>query len=76
VVADAGALPFGTGTFDRVVAYNMLMDVPDMPRAVAEARRVLAPEGLNTGTAGAPNPDYTEFETFTLTRPRSDRHGH
>jgi hypothetical protein len=26
-------------------------------------------------TAGAPTPDYTEFETFTLIRPRSDRHG-
>jgi hypothetical protein len=34
------------------------------------------PTNLNTGTAGAPNPDYTEFETFTLTRPRSDRHRH
>jgi len=28
-----------------------------------------------TGEAGAPTPDYTEFETFTLTRPRSDRSG-
>ncbi len=27
-----------------------------------------------TGAAGAPAPDYTEFETFTLIRPRSDRH--
>jgi hypothetical protein len=36
------------------------------------------PTNPNTGAAGAPNPDYTEFETFTLTRPRSDghRHGH
>ena len=29
-----------------------------------------------TGEAGAPTPDYTEFETFTLVRPRSDRSGH
>ena len=28
-----------------------------------------------TGEAGAPTPDYTEFETFTLVRPRSDRSG-
>jgi hypothetical protein len=29
-----------------------------------------------TGEPGAPTPDYTEFETFTLVRPRSDgRHG-
>ena len=26
-----------------------------------------------TGAKGAPTPDYTEFETFTLVRPRSDR---
>ncbi len=25
--------------------------------------------------AGAPTPNYTEFETFTLVRPRSDRRG-
>jgi hypothetical protein len=28
-----------------------------------------------TGEAGAPTPDYTAFETFTLVRPRSDRKG-
>jgi hypothetical protein len=26
-----------------------------------------------TGAKGAPTPDYTEFETFTVTRPRADR---
>jgi hypothetical protein len=26
-----------------------------------------------TGEPGAPTPNYTEFETFTLVRPRSDR---
>ncbi len=25
-----------------------------------------------TGAAGAPTPNYTKFETFTLVRPRSD----
>jgi hypothetical protein len=25
-----------------------------------------------TGAKGTPTPDYTEFETFTLVRPRSD----
>ena len=29
------------------------------------------PANPNTGTPGAPNPDYTPFETFTLVRPRS-----
>jgi len=48
VVADAAKLPFTTGAFDRVVAYNVLMDVPDMPAAVSEAARVLAPTGILT----------------------------
>ncbi|HEY7011261.1 MAG TPA: metallophosphoesterase family protein [Streptosporangiaceae bacterium] len=33
------------------------------------------PVNPTTGAAGAPTPDYTEFETFTLIRPRSDRPG-
>ena len=43
LVADAAALPFGDGCFDLVVAYNSLMDVDDMPAAVAEAARVRQP---------------------------------
>jgi SAM-dependent methyltransferase len=43
LVADAAALPFPHGAFDAVVAYNSLMDVADMPAAVREASRVLAP---------------------------------
>jgi SAM-dependent methyltransferase len=43
LVADAAALPFGDGRFDLVVAYNSLMDVDDMPAAVAESARVLQP---------------------------------
>jgi hypothetical protein len=31
------------------------------------------PVNPGTGTTGAPNPDYTKFETVTLIRPRSDR---
>jgi hypothetical protein len=33
------------------------------------------PVNPTTGEAGAPTPDYTEFETFTLVRPRADRFG-
>jgi SAM-dependent methyltransferase len=44
-VADAGALPFEDGRFDLVVAYNMLMDVEDVPGALREVRRVLRPSG-------------------------------
>jgi SAM-dependent methyltransferase len=45
LVADAAQLPFADNEFDRVVAYNVLMDVPDMPAAIAEASRVLTPDG-------------------------------
>jgi SAM-dependent methyltransferase len=47
-VADAANLPFKDNEFDRVVAYNMLMDVPDMPAVITEAARVLAPGGQLT----------------------------
>ena len=43
LVADAAALPFPDASFDLVVAYNSLMDVDDMPTAVAETSRVLQP---------------------------------
>lgn len=45
VVADAADLPFPDNSFDLVIAYNSLMDVDDLPGAVREASRVLAPGG-------------------------------
>ena len=45
LIADACELPFEDASFDLVVAYNMLMDVQDMPRAVGEAARVLTATG-------------------------------
>jgi SAM-dependent methyltransferase len=45
VVGTAEALPFAAASFGLVVAYNVLMDVADMPAAVAEAARVLRPGG-------------------------------
>lgn len=44
-VAPAAALPFEDDSFDLVVAYNVLMDVEDVPAACAEIARVLAPSG-------------------------------
>lgn len=43
--ADAGALPFPTGTFDTVVATFSLCCVPDEKAALVEALRVLRPGG-------------------------------
>lgn len=45
VVAAAAGLPFDDDCFDLVVAYNVLMDVGDVPAALKEVRRVLRPTG-------------------------------
>src|SRR5262249_44588219 len=45
VRASAEALPFRDGVFDTVVAGLVLCSVSDPPRALAEARRVLLPDG-------------------------------
>jgi SAM-dependent methyltransferase len=44
-VADAQELPFADGEFDCVVANWVLYHVPDIDRALAEAKRVLEPGG-------------------------------
>jgi ubiquinone/menaquinone biosynthesis C-methylase UbiE len=44
-VADAQAIPFDSAAFDMVIANHMLYHVPDLPRALAEIRRVLRPGG-------------------------------
>lgn len=44
--ADAQALPLADESFDGVIAHHMLYHVPDRPRAYAEFRRVLAPDGV------------------------------
>jgi SAM-dependent methyltransferase len=54
VLADATGLPFGDARFDLVVAYMCLHDIDDMPGAVREAARVLAPSG--TLCASIPHP--------------------
>jgi SAM-dependent methyltransferase len=67
VVADGAALPFEDGAFDQVVAYNVLMDVPDVPAVVAEAARVLAPGGTLTVSIVHPF-----FDRGTFTGPEDD----
>jgi len=42
---DAQAIAFGERSFDAVIANHMLYHVPDVPRALGEIRRVLAPGG-------------------------------
>lgn len=80
LLADAAALPFPDESFDLVVAYNSLMDVEDMPAAVAEAARVLSRPGHFCISVTHPFTDTGEFvgegpdARFTMTRPYFGRH--
>lgn len=44
--ADVYSLPYETGTFDAVVAANLLHLLPDLPRAIDAMRRVVRPGGV------------------------------
>jgi SAM-dependent methyltransferase len=77
VVADMRELPFGDGTFASVLSVHSIEHVPDPERVLAEAARVLEPDG--TAVFVTPNrltfarPDeiidpyhYVEFDTAQL----------
>jgi SAM-dependent methyltransferase len=46
VVADMRELPFGDASFESVIASHVVEHVPDPERVVAEAARVLEPDGI------------------------------
>jgi len=46
VLADAASLPFAASTFDLVVAFMSLFNMDDLEGAVAQAARVLRPDGV------------------------------
>ena len=66
-VAAVANLPFADDTFDLAIAYNVLMDVEDVPAALREIRRVLRPSGTfvisivhpfaDRGSFAGPEPD-------------------
>jgi SAM-dependent methyltransferase len=72
VVGDAAALPFASGAFGLVLMIEVLHHLPEPALALAEVRRVLAPDGvlvLTTRQAwrthGAPN-DYFRYTRYGL----------
>ena len=77
VVADMRALPFDDASFSSVVAVQSIEHVPDPERALAEAARVLEPDGAavfvtpNRLTLGRPDEiidpyHYVEFDPDEL----------
>jgi SAM-dependent methyltransferase len=66
-VAAAASLPFGDEIFDLAIAYNVLMDVEDVPTALREIRRVMRLSGtlvisivhpfVDSGCFSGPEPD-------------------
>jgi SAM-dependent methyltransferase len=62
VLGDAARLPFPTGTFGAVAALYMLYHLDDPTVAIAEARRVLAPDGtfFACTRARTSDPELTE----------------
>jgi ubiquinone/menaquinone biosynthesis C-methylase UbiE len=76
VLGRAEELPFADTAFDLVVAYNSLMDVADMPAAVSEAARVLAPGGHLCACVTHPMADagtWLDDAHFAVTEPYLER---
>jgi len=65
-VASATELPFDNAQFDLVVAYNVLMDVEDVPTALKEFRRVIRPTGQLIISIVHPFVDHGRFTSKEL----------
>jgi SAM-dependent methyltransferase len=76
VLAPAENLPFDSSSFELVVAYNSLMDVDEMPNAVAEIGRVLQPGGALCACITHPMVDsgrWSDEQTFVISQPYLER---
>jgi SAM-dependent methyltransferase len=61
VQGDALALPFADGSFDRIIAAEVLEHIPDDAGAIAELARVLAPGGRMAVTVPAAFPERVNW---------------
>jgi SAM-dependent methyltransferase len=68
-VASAAELPFENAQFDLVVAYNVLMDVDDVPAALQEFRRVMRPTGQLIISISHPFVDHGRFSSKEMNAP-------
>jgi SAM-dependent methyltransferase len=79
ICGDAGVLPFADGSFDTVLASELMVDLPDPDQAISEFSRVLGPGGtlITTAAFAWPVHDRQDFYRFS---PRGlatimERHG-
>ncbi|HKM73769.1 MAG TPA: class I SAM-dependent methyltransferase [Stellaceae bacterium] len=68
-IASGTNLPFADARFDLVMAYNVLMDVDDVPATLKEIRRVLRPAGVLVISIVHPFSDRGHFATTEATSP-------
>jgi SAM-dependent methyltransferase len=61
VQGDALALPFADGSFDRVIASEVLEHIPDDEAAMAELTRVLRPGGTMAVTVPRCGPEFVNW---------------
>ncbi|MDP6565466.1 MAG: methyltransferase domain-containing protein [Alphaproteobacteria bacterium] len=66
-VVDMEAMPFPAGSFDRVTCRFGLMFTPEPALALAEALRVLRPDGLAAFMVWGPEEDVTMFQVINQT---------
>jgi SAM-dependent methyltransferase len=68
-VARATRLPFEDARFDLVVAYNVLMDIDDVPATLREIRRVMRPTGHVVISIVHPIADHGRFSNKEANAP-------
>ena len=68
-VASAAELPFENAQFDLIVAYNLLMNLEEVPTALKEFTRVLRPAGQVIISVSHPFVDHGRFASKEMNSP-------